>query len=136
MRQSQTPPSGDANWFVAQVKKLRLSWRLMRDPLVPFWTKLVPVAAIAYILLPTDIVPDVLPVVGQLDDLGVFLLSLKWFVDLSPADIVRRHLAEMSSVKAGYRVVAEDAPPPPEVAGYLDVESHPKPEEGANEQNR
>jgi len=136
MRQSQTPPSGDANWFVAQVKKLRLSWRLMRDPLVPFWTKLVPVAAIAYILLPTDIIPDVLPVVGQLDDLGVFLLSLKWFVDLSPADIVRRYLAEMSSVRGDYRVVAEDAPPPPEVAGYLDVESHPKPEEGANEQNR
>jgi uncharacterized membrane protein YkvA (DUF1232 family) len=124
MTQSQTPPSRDANWVVAQVRKLRLSWRLLRDPLVPLWVKLIPVGAVAYILLPIDLIPDAIPVLGQLDDLGVLLLGLRWFLALSPADVVRRHLTEMSSVKADYRVVAEDAPAPQQVAGYLDVESH------------
>ncbi len=136
MTQPQTPASREPNWIAAQVRKLRLSWRLLRDPLVPLWVKLIPLGAITYVLLPADIIPDVLPIVGQLDDVGVFLLSLQWFVALCPSSIVRRHLAEMSSVKADYRVVTEDAPPPPEVAGYLDVESHSKPEEEANEENR
>ncbi len=134
MTQPQTPPSSDANWLAAQVKKLRLSWRLLRDPLVPFWTKLIPAAAIAYILLPVDISPDMLPVLGQVDDLGILLLSLNWFVSLSPADVVRRHLAEMSSVKGDYRVVEKDAPTSPHVSGYLDVESHHLPDEGAEQE--
>lgn len=129
MTQPQTPASRDPNWIAAQVRKLRLSWRLLRDPLVPLWVKLVPLGAIAYVLLPIDIIPDVLPIVGQLDDVGVLLFGLQWFVALCPSSIVRGHLAEMSSVKADYRVVTEDAPPPPEVAGYLDVESHPVPDE-------
>jgi uncharacterized membrane protein YkvA (DUF1232 family) len=42
-----------------------------RDPSVSLWKRLAGVAAVAYILLPIDAVPDVLPIVGWLDDLGV-----------------------------------------------------------------
>lgn len=34
------------------------------------------VAAIAYLLLPVDFLPDVLPVLGLSDDLGVLLIAL------------------------------------------------------------
>jgi uncharacterized membrane protein YkvA (DUF1232 family) len=110
-------------WWVSLVKNLRLSWRLFRDPLVPILPKLIPLGAVLYILLPTDLVPDFFLGLGQMDDLGVFLLSLRAFVNLCPAGIVQRHLAEMASVKGSYRVVTEEPTAGTDAAGYLDVES-------------
>lgn len=43
----------------------------MRDPNVALWRKLAGVAALAYLVMPIDAVPDVLPVIGWLDDVGV-----------------------------------------------------------------
>jgi uncharacterized membrane protein YkvA (DUF1232 family) len=100
---------------------MRLAWRLLRDPQVPVWTKLIPLGAIAYIVLPADFIPDAIPILGQTDDLGILLLSLKLFIDLCPPGIVERHLAQMSSVQAEYRVVQEDnAPQATDAAGYLE----------------
>jgi uncharacterized membrane protein YkvA (DUF1232 family) len=38
---------------------------------VPIWRKLLGLGALAYVVLPFDAVPDVLPLVGWLDDVGV-----------------------------------------------------------------
>ena len=116
------PSSADSNWLRGLIKNLRLGWRLFRDPLVPGLVKAIPVAAFAYVLLPFDFLPDAIIGLGQLDDLGVCLLGLTLFINLCPLEIVRRHLAEMSSVRASYRVVEEEGAEPPGVAGYLDVE--------------
>lgn len=43
----------------------------MRDPNVATWRKLAGVAALAYLVMPIDAVPDVVPVLGWLDDVGV-----------------------------------------------------------------
>ena len=59
------------------------AWRLIRDPSVPLWTKGVPLAALAYVLWPLDILADVVPGLGQLDDLAVILVGLKLFIALS-----------------------------------------------------
>ena len=101
------PCERDVTWIKDLVSKLRLAWRLVRDPLVPGWTKLIPLGALAYIMFPFDFVPDLLIGVGQLDDVAVFLLGLKMFIGLCPADIVQRHLVAMSSVPVSYRVVCE-----------------------------
>lgn len=45
--------------------------RYLGSPLVPRWRKLLGLLAVAYVVLPMDLVPDVLPVVGWLDDVGV-----------------------------------------------------------------
>ncbi len=127
---TQTSPSGRGpNWLTEFVRNLRLAWRLLRDPLVPAWTKLIPLGALVYILLPSDLIPDLIPGLGQVDDLGVFLLSLKVFIGSCPLEMVQHHLAEMSSIKASYRVVKEEQPQATDVAGYLDVQSHTLPEE-------
>src|SRR6185436_17787839 len=42
--------------------------RLSRDPRVPRHRKLLLVALVGYLALPIDLVPDFIPVAGQLDD--------------------------------------------------------------------
>jgi uncharacterized membrane protein YkvA (DUF1232 family) len=46
-------------------------FRYMRDKRVPRWRKLVGVAALVYFVVPTDALPDLVPILGWLDDVGV-----------------------------------------------------------------
>lgn len=79
------------------VRNARLSWRLFRDPRVSNITKLIiPGLAAAYLLFPVDLIPDVFPVAGQLDDLAVILLGMKFFVDLCPSWLVQLHRDTLS----------------------------------------
>ena len=76
-----------------QLRELRLLRRLLLDERVPLWQKAIPVAAALYLVSPLDLIPDVLPVVGQLDDLAVLLGSLRLFRSLVPPALVAEHLA-------------------------------------------
>ena len=77
------------------VKQARLVWRLLKDSRVPGLVKLIPVAGLIYLLSPIDLVPDYLPVLGEVDDVMIILLALKAFVDLSPPGVVREHLEDL-----------------------------------------
>jgi uncharacterized membrane protein YkvA (DUF1232 family) len=46
-------------------------FRYVRDPRVPRWRKLVGVLAVLYFLSPIDAIPDFIPLLGWLDDIGV-----------------------------------------------------------------
>ena len=78
----------------------RLAWRLLREPVVPRLLKMVPVLAALYVVSPIDVVPDVLPLLGQLDDLGVLLLALQGFVNWCPANAVGFHRAAIAQGSA------------------------------------
>ena len=54
--------------------------RLARDPRVPKRRKLLLIALVAYLGLPFDLVPDFIPVAGQLDDAISVALVLRHFV--------------------------------------------------------
>lgn len=74
------------------LRSLKLVWRLLRDPRVPLLNKLViPGLILAYFLWPADLMPDIFPLLGQVDDLVLLALALKLFVDLCPAEIVRQY---------------------------------------------
>jgi uncharacterized membrane protein YkvA (DUF1232 family) len=62
----------------------RLAIRLMREPRVPALLKAVPVLAALYVISPIDLVPDIIPGLGQLDDLGIIVAALELFVRLCP----------------------------------------------------
>jgi uncharacterized membrane protein YkvA (DUF1232 family) len=64
--------------------QLRLALRLMREPGVPLLTRTVPVLAAIYLISPVDFIPDVLPGLGQLDDLSVVVLALELFLRWCP----------------------------------------------------
>ena len=69
----------------------RLAVRLVREPRVPWLVKTVPALALLYVLSPFDFVPDVLPVVGELDDLAVLVIAVELFVRICPAPAVEFH---------------------------------------------
>ncbi|MEZ5956979.1 MAG: DUF1232 domain-containing protein [Hyphomonadaceae bacterium] len=49
---------------------------LLRDPQTPIWIKGVCVAALGYLIMPTDIVADFIPVVGYGDDLAALTAAI------------------------------------------------------------
>ncbi len=69
-------------------QNLVLSWRLMFDRRVSGTAKLIPMAMLAYILSPIDLLPDVLLPFGVVDDIGVLLLGLQWFIRSAPPGVV------------------------------------------------
>ncbi|MBI2918040.1 MAG: DUF1232 domain-containing protein [Chloroflexi bacterium] len=60
--------------------KLVVACRLLRDPRVPFVAKLVIPFVGLYLLTPIDIIPDFIPIVGQLDDLLIAILGVTFHV--------------------------------------------------------
>jgi len=98
------------------VNQARLVWRLFRDHRVSGLVKLIPIAGLAYLLSPIDLLPDFLiPGLGELDDLTIILVSLKMFVDLAPPEIVREHLNNLRK-----RAAKRQSPSEP----YIDVPYH------------
>jgi uncharacterized membrane protein YkvA (DUF1232 family) len=65
--------------------------RLLRDGRVPRRAKVALGLLIAYLLMPLDLVPDFIPVAGQLDDAIVVALVLRWFLRAGGAALVREH---------------------------------------------
>ena len=67
-------------------------WSYLRDPEVGVWRKLVGVAAVAYVIWPFDLIPDAIPVLGWLDDVGILAAAAAFLV----AE-VRRHQRKLEA---------------------------------------
>ena len=78
---------------------VRLVGRLLKDPRVPTYLKVLPFAPLLYFLFPLDVIPDLIPVVGQMDDLGVLMLALQAFVMLVPQFVADEHRDDINGVK-------------------------------------
>ena len=65
--------------------------RLIGDDRVPRRRKLVLLALVAYLSVPIDLVPDFIPVVGQLDDVLVAALALRYALRSGGPDLLRQH---------------------------------------------
>jgi uncharacterized membrane protein YkvA (DUF1232 family) len=70
---------------------VRLYWRLFRDARVSIWPKALLVAALGYVILPFDLIPDVIPVIGEIDDLVILLVAARWFLQWCPSEVVHEH---------------------------------------------
>jgi uncharacterized membrane protein YkvA (DUF1232 family) len=68
-----------------------LARRLLREPLVPRSRKLLLIALVAYLAMPVDLVPDFVPVAGQLDDAIMVMLVLRSVLRGAGTVLVRRH---------------------------------------------
>lgn len=80
------------------VTRLKLIGKLMGDRRVNFFLKLLPVASIAYLVSPIDLIPGVvLPVIGVLDDAAVLWIGSTLFVELCPPAVVKELMAELTS---------------------------------------
>lgn len=64
---------------------------LSNDPRVPWHAKAIAGAAALYVASPVDLLPDVLPGVGGVDDLLAVLLAVRRLVTAAGYDVVREH---------------------------------------------
>ena len=65
--------------------------RLIGDPRVPRRRKLVLLGLVVYLSVPIDLVPDFIPVVGQLDDVIVAALALRYALRSGCPELLRQH---------------------------------------------
>lgn len=70
---------------------------LAKDPRTPIIGKWLIAAAVTYLLMPFDLIPDFIPILGQLDDL-ILVPSLVWLglrcIPLSLKQEIRRAVEE------------------------------------------
>jgi len=76
-------------------------WKLFKHPQTPRSAKLVAIAVLAYVLSPIDLIPDFIPVLGQLDDLVIVPLGIALVTRLTPKPLWEAQLreAELSTEK-------------------------------------
>lgn len=94
---------------------LRLVGRLARDRTLPRGVRLRLWLLLAYLALPVDLVPDVVPVIGVADDAVLVVLVLRSVVRRAGPDAVRRHWPGSDDGLAAVLRIA-GAPPRPGAA--------------------
>ena len=65
----------------------RLMWRALRHPQAPNWLKWGALGTLLYLVSPIDLIPDVLPVIGVLDDIVIVPLAIRWLLGRLPATL-------------------------------------------------
>ena len=80
----------------------RLLWSLIGDPRTPPSRKALLAGALGYIVLGRDIVPDWIPVLGQLDDLVVVAIATELFLDGLDDVLLAEKLQEAGIPRAAY----------------------------------
>ncbi|HEY7188477.1 MAG TPA: YkvA family protein [Vicinamibacterales bacterium] len=93
------------------MEQLRLAVRLLREPRVPTVLKVLPGLAALYVVSPVDFIPDLIPGLGQFDDLAVLVFTIELFIRLCP------HAAQLFHREA----IAEGRPFSPMPSQYGNV---------------
>jgi len=92
----------DLGFLKELILQARLVWRLIRDPEVPFYLKLLPALAAVYFISPIDFLPGLaFPVIGSLDDLTAVLVGAKLFLEFVPPHLVARHTDDLEMEMLG-----------------------------------
>ena len=81
----------------------RLFWALIRDDRTPIGRKAVLAAALGYLVVGRDLVPDEIPIIGGLDDLVVVVLAADLFLDGVPEPVLDEKLDELGIDRRAFR---------------------------------
>ena len=73
-------------WRVIRGDARRL-WFALRHPASPAWLKLGTALIVLYVFSPIDLIPDVIPLLGVVDDLVIVPLAIRWLLSRLPAHI-------------------------------------------------
>ena len=65
--------------------------RLLRDPRMPRRYRVLVIALLGYLALPIDVVPDFIPIAGQLDDAIVVALALRAILRAGGPEMLEEH---------------------------------------------
>jgi len=91
----QTPRTGAKRTVMGTISEipnfLRLLYGLITDTRVNGFDKLVVAGAIAYILLPVDVIPDFVPFLGEVDDVFLLILALQRLISNAGRAVVQAY---------------------------------------------
>lgn len=73
-------------WLAVRGDAKRL-WYALGHPEAPGWLKAGALAVVLYLLSPVDLIPDMIPVLGVVDDLVIVPMALRWLLSRLPAHI-------------------------------------------------
>ena len=96
------PTARLADWARSIKRDVHAVYLASRDPRTPWYAKAVAIGVAAYALSPIDLIPDFIPVLGQLDELIVLPLGIWLVVRLIPPEVMNEHRAAA--------IVAEQTP--------------------------
>ena len=88
----------------------RLLGRLLKDVRVPTAEKALFVGAIVYFIMPVDLIPDIFPFIGQVDDVYLIALTLLRLVNRTDERIVREYWSGGGDIVALVDSIANVAP--------------------------
>lgn len=62
-------------------------WLAMRHPQGPAWLKPAALLLVLYVVSPIDLIPDVIPFIGVMDDIVLVPLAIRFLLDKLPAHV-------------------------------------------------
>jgi uncharacterized membrane protein YkvA (DUF1232 family) len=104
--------------FQGLTNRVRLIARLMADRRVNPLIKLLPIGALIYLVVPTDLMP-LLP----FDDAAVLWLGSYLFVEMCPQEVVREHTQAIEQANAA-SILADEPDPAASQPDVIDAEFH------------
>ncbi len=76
--------------FASTVKQELAFYRMLsKHPNTPLSSKILLGAALAYLVMPFDLIPDFIPLLGQLDDVVIIPLLIYMALKLTPEDVIK-----------------------------------------------
>ncbi len=75
-----------ALWLLVRGDAKRL-WYALKHPQAPRWLKAGTGLVLLYLLSPVDLIPDVLPFFGVLDDLVIVPAAIRWMLNRLPSEV-------------------------------------------------
>ena len=117
--------------------------RLIKDSRVPVADKVLFAGAIVYVIMPLDFIPDVLPFIGQVDDIYLVALTFLRLINRTDEGVIREHwkgggdivslansvasLAPMLLPKRITRVLSSKVEMAPNIGSLTDIPKNRKP---------
>ena len=83
-------------WAATVVQDAHAVHLAARDPRTPWYARILVLAIAAYALSPIDLIPDVIPVLGMVDDLIIIPAAIRWMLKKLPAHI-RAHAQQRAT---------------------------------------
>lgn len=94
-RATRRPAAGRKRTVMSAVRDLpnflRLLYGLITDPRVDILDKLLVAGAIAYVLIPEDVFPDFIPLIGEVDDVFVLVMALRQLMKSAGREVMLDH---------------------------------------------
>ena len=86
-------------WLAVRGDAKRL-WYALGHPEAPVWLKAGAAAIVLYLFSPIDLVPDMIPILGVVDDLVIVPMALRWLLSRLPTHIREHAEARASGARA------------------------------------